>query len=160
MVQDAHPLACSFSRMASASTAMQATISCDITCPCEFQTSQRLGPSMSITCAAAAHKRQQMLCLTSDTSDTSASRVGRCQLVGPVLISLVNILQQLYVVMDMQSYCLAVTMSVFRSFGCKIPSVKSSQQDQGPHHDVVVTLPALEVHPRDAVDASKRPVGP
>ncbi len=47
----AHPLRCSFSRMDSASTAMQDTISCDITCPCEFHTSQRLGPSMSITCA-------------------------------------------------------------------------------------------------------------
>ncbi len=49
----AHPLRCSFSRMDSASTAMQDTISCDITCPCEFHTSQRLGPSMSITCARA-----------------------------------------------------------------------------------------------------------
>ena len=43
------PLACSRSRMAIASTAMQATISWLITCPCVFQTSHRLGPSMSIT---------------------------------------------------------------------------------------------------------------
>jgi hypothetical protein len=35
--------------MAMASTAMQATISWDITCPWLFHTSHRLGPSMSIT---------------------------------------------------------------------------------------------------------------
>ena len=39
--------------MESASTAMQATISCDMTCPWEFHTSHRLGPNMSITCKKA-----------------------------------------------------------------------------------------------------------
>ena len=58
----AHPLRCSFSRMDSASTAMQDTISCDITCPCEFHTSHRLGPSMSITCAAPAPTGHQSSC--------------------------------------------------------------------------------------------------
>ena len=32
---------------------MQATISCDMTCPWEFHTSHRLGPNMSITCKTA-----------------------------------------------------------------------------------------------------------
>ena len=50
MHPQAHPLAWSFSRIANASTAMQATISCDMTWPCEFHTSQRLGPNMSMTC--------------------------------------------------------------------------------------------------------------
>ena len=44
------PLAWSFSRMDSASTAMQETISWDMTWPREFHTSHRLGPSMSMTC--------------------------------------------------------------------------------------------------------------
>ena len=49
-VPASHPLACSFSRMESASTAMQETISCDMTWPREFHTSHKLGPSMSMTC--------------------------------------------------------------------------------------------------------------
>jgi len=44
-----HPLACRSFRMDSASTAMQATISCVMIWPLLFQTSHRLSPSMSIT---------------------------------------------------------------------------------------------------------------
>lgn len=45
--------------MESASTAMQATISCDMTCPWEFHTSHRLGPNMSITCKTATAARSR-----------------------------------------------------------------------------------------------------
>lgn len=45
----AYPFKWSFSNMDKASTAMQATISCDICWPCVFHTSHKLGPRMSMT---------------------------------------------------------------------------------------------------------------
>jgi len=43
-------LQCRCSKMVRASTAMQATYWSDMSCSGSFQTSHRLGPSMSITC--------------------------------------------------------------------------------------------------------------